>query len=313
MNPKEALDEFYKLKNDYEINYFKSCIKPILKDKGASKKLKHFMYKHGPKPKCINCERNVGTTFIINKTQMLRNFYAKCGDVQNPCALDIHIQLSTREQYYKFITESLKLLNNIKLNIIKQKNNAIFFNENVEEEFEKLTNELKDANNIVGIEIETNILKNDNPEKRQLLKRLVDEFGIGCILPFKQMVHEYMENNDEIIINNAVKFYIEEIIPKLKVLQEMKYDVSYVDFNEEDNINKLIQLPNSLENMELFYEQDDKVIKFVTGNKQIKQKKKSKPKTLKKELLLPQEEQEQQAQEQQAQEQKKSQKQKLKN
>lgn len=64
--------------------------------------------------------------------------------------------------------------------------------------------------------IETNILRNDNPEKAVLLKQTIDEFGKGFILPFKQMVKNFDETKNELILNQAVTFYINEMIPKLK-------------------------------------------------------------------------------------------------
>ena len=121
--------------------------------------------------------------------------------------------------------------------------------------------------------IETNILRNNNPEKKMLLKKSINEFGKGYILPFKEMIKQYDETNNELIVNQAVHFYINEMIPKLKEIQEMKYDVNMVEFDEINNIYKLIQLPISLENNEYFYKGDDKVIKFVKGIK--KEKKKS--------------------------------------
>ena len=114
-----------------------------------------------------------------------------------------------------------------------------------------------------------------------ILKQTINEFGKGFILPFKQMVKEYDETNNELIMNNAVKFYINEMIPKLNEIIKMKYDVNMVEFDEITNIYKLIQLPNSLESNEYYYS-TDKVIKFVRGVK----KEKKKTRTKKEEIIL---------------------------
>lgn len=268
IEPVEAIDEFYKLKNAYETNYQEKYVKPILTN-NRSKKEKRMEYSRLPKPECINCKRNVGTIFSVdtNNTTLIRTFIAKCGDIQDPCPLNIQIEMSKREQYYKFISDLLKKIEEIKLNIIIEKNNALFFSKDVTTIFEEFTDELKNYTGVTGQAIESNILKNNNPEKHLLLKRLIDEFSIGCILPFKQMISEYLANNDELILNNAVNLYINEMIPKLNQIRDLKYDVNMVDFNTETNIYTLIQLPNSLENSLMYYKSDDKVVKFVKGLK----------------------------------------------
>jgi len=85
------------------------------------------------------------------------------------------------------------------------------------------------------------------------------------ILPFKQMIQDYMDTNNILVLNQAIKFYIDEMLPKLKEIQELKYDVNFVEFNPEDNKYHLVQYPNSLENGEFWVKSDDKVVKFIKG------------------------------------------------
>jgi hypothetical protein len=172
----------------------------------------------------------------------------------------------------KLINEGLNEIEKTKLNIIKEKNNTLFFNKNVVNIFNVLTEDLKLETENTGFVIETNILRNENPEKAILLKQTIDEFGKGFILPFKQMVKDFDDTNNELIMNQAITFYINEMIPKLKEIQILKYDVSMIEYDESSNIYKLIQLPNSIENSEFFYKQDDKVVKFIRGVRKEKQK-----------------------------------------
>ena len=274
ITPIEAINEFYRLKDKYENGFYEKYVKPILTNK-KSKREKKVEFSKLPKQECINCKRNVGTLFTIRNDieDNIKKFVAKCGDTENPCPLDIQINYGIREGMNKFINSGLGYIDEIKLNIIKEKNNVIFFDKNVMGIFDKLTEDLKSESDNAGIMIETNILRNNNPEKKMLLKKSINEFGKGYILPFKEMIKQYDETNNELIVNQAVHFYINEMIPKLKEIQEMKYDVNMVEFDEINNIYKLIQLPISLENNEYFYKGDDKVIKFVKGIK--KEKKKS--------------------------------------
>ena len=117
----------------------------------------------------------------------------------------------------------------------------------------------------------------------------INDFGKEFILPFKQMIKQFDETNNQSIINQAVTFYVNEMIPKLKQIQLLKYDVSIVELIENNEV-KLIQLPNSLERNEYYYKTEDKVIKFVKGLKKEKKKTKkeiivSKKKTQKKSLI----------------------------
>lgn len=273
LTPIEAINEFYRLKDKYETSYYEKYVKPIIRS-NKSKREKRVEYSKLPKHECINCKRNVGTIFRINvnKDKLLRVFKAKCGDVNDPCPLNIEINFSFREQMDEYIKEGLTDIESLKLKIIQEKNNSLFFNKNVVNEFNKLTEELKAETENTGFAIETNLLRNNNPEKAVLLRQTIDEFGKGFILPFKQMVKEFDETNNELILNQAVNFYINEMIPKLKEIQNLKYDVCMVEYNEANNIYNLIQLPNSLESNEYYFREDDKVVNFVRGVKKEKKK-----------------------------------------
>jgi hypothetical protein len=272
LTPIEAINEFYRLKEKYESVYYEKYIKPIIKN-DKSKREKRVEYSKLPKHECINCKRHVNTIFKIstNNIELLKTFMVKCGDLQEPCPLDIQINYAFRDQFDKLIKEGLEKIERIKLQIIKEKNNALFFSQNVVSIFDKITQELKSESEFTGFIIETNLFRNDNPETRDLLKKKIDEFGKGCIIPFKQMIKEYMDTSNELILNQATNFYINEMLLKLKEIQLLKYKVNIVEF---DNTYKLIQLPNSLESNEFFSGGDDKVIKFVKGVR--KEKKKTK-------------------------------------
>ena len=278
--PNEAVNEYYRLKDKYETTYYEKYVKPIVKS-NKSKREKRVEFSRLPKHECINCKRNVGTIFNISRYKKeFRKFIAKCGDLSDPCPLDIQINYAFREQIDTIINLGLKQIENIKLNIIKEKNNALFFNEKVLDIFNTLTEELKKETENTGLLIETNILKNNNPDKQLVLKKTIDEFGKGYILPFKQMIINFMEKNDVLKLYEAVKFYINEMIPKLKEIQDAKYNINDVEYDETyyesgsiKSVYKLLQLPHSLENSEFSIESDDKVLSFIIGVKKSKKAK----------------------------------------
>lgn len=271
----EAINEYYRLKSKYENTYYENYIKPILNNK-KSKREKRLEYSKLPKHACINCGRQVGTIFsnYFDNKLYSRKLIAKCGDLEDPCPLDIQINCSLRLQMDKQINDSLNNIENIKLKIIKEKNNALFFNKSVVDKFEELTKQLKSSTSITGYLIELNILRNNNPEEKVLLNKSIDEFGRGLLLPYKQLISEYMDNNDPLVINRAVELYVTEMVPKLKEIQTMKYDINMVEYNESGKW-KLIQIPTSLENKEFSAEQDDSVLAFVKGVKKSKKSKKT--------------------------------------
>jgi hypothetical protein len=268
LNPIEAINEFYRLKDKYESVFYDKYVKPIIKSKKTNKE-KRVEFARLPKHECINCKRNVGTIFNISydSKELLRKFMAKCGDLNDPCPLDIQINYSVRERFDKVIDEGLASVEKIKLDIIKQKNNALFFekSQNIITIFEKLTTNLKKETEQLGFSLEKDILKNDNPERIILLNKSINEFGIGCILPFKQMIHDFMDTNNELMINQAINFYVNEMIPKLKEIQNIRYAVNMVEYDADEQKYILIQRQNSLENEEEYFEDDDKVLKFIKG------------------------------------------------
>jgi hypothetical protein len=264
----DALNEYYKLKNTYSEKYNQTYVDPILK-KRVSTKEKRLEYASLPKPECINCKRNVGTIFseTADKENMIKKYIAKCGDLSDPCPLDINIQYAMRLKLDKHIIDTLRDLENIKVDIIKSKNDSLFFNEDIVSKFEKLTEELKYATETSGIVIEYNLLKNENPIRTELIKKNIDIFGQDCIIPFKQMITEYLAKNDQLKITEAIRFYSEEMIPKLKEIMDLKYKVNYVEYDNTLHTFSLIQRKNAIIDNEYYFEEDDKVISFVKGVK----------------------------------------------
>ena len=269
LTPIEAINEFYRLKDKYKNEYYEKYIKGIIFSNNTNRE-KRLSFSRLPKHECINCHRNVGTIFSVtqNNETLIRTFSIKCGDLNEPCKLDIQINYGVRLLAKSNINDALVETDNLKREIIKEKNNAIFFNKDVSQTFSDLSEELSFYTNQLGVYIETDILRNNNPEKLAMLKKSIDEFGKLYVLPFKGYISQFKETGNEEFIKEALEFYKDDIIPKLKEIQELKYDVNIVEFDEDSYIYKLIQLPNSLENLEVYNSTNDKVVKFVIGVEQ---------------------------------------------
>jgi hypothetical protein len=62
------------------------------------------------------------------------------------------------------------------------------------------------------------------------------------------------------------------MVPELKKIRELKYEVNSVEYNEENNEYKLIQLPYSLESKEFNLSSYDEVVSFKMGVEEEKEK-----------------------------------------
>lgn len=380
VEPFEAMKYFYELKNQYEEKYYEKYMQSIIKNKNKSKREKRVDFSKLPKPECISCNRNVGTIFSVkhHDNDPFRIFVAKCGDLSDPCPLDIHFEIYDRDTYERTIHETMKDLNNVKKEIIQEKNDVMFgykhrtstfgssmdnkevsllkevltpdkinillgprsqqqdelmnkykrklgqgfieilegFNALSDEErsenkdttqkvlenyisdkmrraeaytisgkdkvlhdFNVLSEKLKEQTELAGFFIESNMLKNDNPERANLLAKLEDEFGKEMLLPFKGILEEFMSTDNEQLVTKAVEMYKTEMLPKLKDIQQLRYDVNLVEFDPVTGQYFLTQRKNSMESLEFGPTTDDNVKTFVKTGVAMK---KTKGKTLKK-------------------------------
>ena len=275
----EAIDNFYKLKMVYEKDFYEIYVREIVKS-NVSKKEKKRLFQKLPKPKCINCLRNVGTIFSIkqNEDMTSRIYKAYCGDISDPCPLNIQIDVGNIELYSNIL--STYNLNKIKKDIIMAKNDLLFGyvkEEDAFKKFETLTSTLTSETATYDYYLEEFLSLFDNIEYKNNLQKKQVELGID-IQEFKEMIKEAKMQNNTQIINNAVEFYVRTLLPLLKEIEVMKYPINKMEIN--DGEYHLIQQKNTIENT--YVELDaSKLVSFVTGTKEQQPKttkSKSKPK-----------------------------------
>jgi len=274
----EAIFTFYKLKNDYQTNFYDHFVKNIV-NSGRSRNEKKNLYKKLPKPPCINCKRNVSTLFSVKNIKDTHIYNAKCGDITDPCPLDIRISVPLSETYEKlFIASdsSIGSINLLKTKIIKAKNDLLFgytTERNAFQIFEKLTEELKGLTEIYEYYLEEYILTTDNPVKNELLKKKRVELEMQ-IKEFKSMIDEFNKNENPQIMNTAMEFYINSMMPTIKEIEKERYAYNKVEYINNEYI--LLQKKNTLDQLIVEYE-EPKLESFVVGNKDKKGSKKVKP------------------------------------
>jgi len=265
----DAMNGLYNLKGKYEHDYYNKYIKVIIKNQFMSKVEKRVAYSKLPKPKCVNCKRNVGSIFSIkyDKKTDMKKFIAKCGDISKPCPLDIYFEVGTTETYNNVILEQEELINKYKKMIINGKNDILFGYLDESETstiLETTINKLKEATNTLGFFVEKNILVNSNPSKKEVLKSMIIKFG-EMKLDYKEMMLDYDNTQNKQKLIRAVNYYTDDMIPHLKNIQATKYDINIVEHDDLLNNYTLIQLRNSIDNLEVAFDVDDVVHSYVTG------------------------------------------------
>lgn len=282
------LDEFYKLKDQYESEYKKKIVRPISQSATAkSFKEKRKLLRDAPKARCVNCKRPVGSEFSIkyfkeeNILESGRIFTAKCGDTEDPCPLNINIKVQSTVPYQSELTSMETEINKLKKDIIIEKNNLVFGytnKENYGDYFYELTAELEGKVELYNLYL-TNYVKNvENPERQQELKKLIITYGAN-IEQIKVMIKEFDETNEAKIIDNIVSMYINEMLPLSDKIMDYKYHVNMVEVH--DNMAHLIQKRNTIADNEInnnIYKKPDEIIlQFVTGVVQKKKQKATAP------------------------------------
>jgi len=265
-----ALDKYYNLKNTY-----KQSIKKGLKETGP-----------GFKPKCINCERQVGTFFYTSYNPEVdgRNLIAICGDKQTPCALKIDINVGYCNSLQEDLKEVETLIRNIKNDIIYDKNNAMFgyiLKDKALKNFEIFKSSISEYTDRLKTNIEQyDFIINNKNIKNEILKL---EFEVNVdIEQIKSLINTSNNTNNTQFVIDAVELYQHTLKPKLDNLMNLKYKYNFLEFNETDKTYQLFQLPHSIETFERCYG-NPRIIsfKYKPGLQKPKQKeiKEKKPKS----------------------------------
>ena len=190
------LDNFYKLKNKYyeKINREKQ---KLISNTELSKKEKRLQFMETVN-KCINCKNKGGTIFEINKDY----YKITCGNTENPCSLNVYFKRQQKELLNESILEYIKIISDIKNNIIKIKLDYILGFITEEESIIKFTSfkkELDDNYNIYKIYLEDYIKITNNLENQEEISNNMSKKN-DIILDIKKHV--------EIMITSKTNSYV---------------------------------------------------------------------------------------------------------
>ena len=255
-NFEEALDEYYRLKSEYEkkaLQIKKKAFKSAPTVKLGIKEVKKIV------PPCINCKRKVGSIFRFNDNK----YTAVCGDLEEPCNLNIQLFIS---EYYNFEDVLYEFRNDIeeaKESIIKQKMNIIFNYTDEQRSVFHFKHELEKYNTKSDIYKDLfdhyNELYN-NMHKTELIKRKRERIH-EIIDQIKLLLTEYEKDNNKEILKTAMDVQTKNLIPELNNLRKLKYEIMEVVI-KENNESILFQKEIPLSKIVYSWGEVPKVIKF---------------------------------------------------
>jgi len=263
---KEAINEYFKLKNKYETQIMTNK-KKIMNNQHLSNREKRSEY-NKLKPKCIHCKRPGGTIFSTNYSESenkesSRELRAFCGIVVDPCNLSIVIQLAKTEWMPTLLKDMEKDIKDYKNEIIDDKNKLLFGYLNTEDALEKFDNIKEYISNYTSLyeqylESYHNIV--DNSEKKQQLNEAITNYYIE-IQKIKDCMLQMSETNNVQYARDAVNIYTTTLMPLLHTIRNLKYNETMVWHNDYTNTCNLIQNKYSIESLS-FTSSNDKVIAY---------------------------------------------------
>lgn len=267
MDAKEAINEYFKLKNKYE-TLIMTNKKKIMNNPHLSNREKRSEY-NKLKPKCIHCKRPGGTIFsIINSVESeneesYRELRAFCGIVSDPCNLNIVVRLAKIEWMPELLKTMEKDIKEYKNEIIDHKNKLLFGYLNTEEALEKFENIKEYISNYTSLYeqyLESYHKIVDNNEKKQELNEAITNSYIE-IQKIKDCILQMNETKNVQYARDAVNIYKTTLMPLLNSMRDLKYNEIFVWHNDYTNTCNLIQNKYSIESLS-FTSSNDKVIAY---------------------------------------------------
>jgi hypothetical protein len=265
---KEALNEYFKLKFNYETQNMINK-KKIMNNSTLSNKEKRSEYLK-LKPKCINCKRPGGTKFNTiflpdtDTGEGYRQHSAICGIISDPCNLNIKIQIGKVELLPIVLNSIQKLITDEKNIIIDDKNKLLFGYLTTEEALTRFeNNSIGDITSTYELYLEEYNSIVDNDSKKQEINESITNSYIQ-IYQIKECIKKMNDTDNVQFAHDAVSIYNTTLIPLLNKIRELKYNENMVWHNDDSNTCNLIQNRYSIKNLS-YSSFDDKIVSYNVG------------------------------------------------
>ena len=176
-----------------------------------------------------------------------------CGDRNEPCPLNIDINLGATNDIRNIVNTFEKELNEYKNKVIKYKNDLLFgyiTSEDAVEKFDDIKENIKINTELFDLyfRLLNNIV--DNPKKNDKILNLKKGFYEN-VDSFKSMIEEFEKSGNTQYVIDAVELYKNEIMPKGEKIMFQSYAYNGVDYNEDDKTYHLDQKKNTIKQFEI--------------------------------------------------------------
>jgi len=268
----DALNEYFRLKEKFE-NEINVNKRKIINNVTLSKREKRAEFLK-LMPKCVNCKRpsKKGTLFSVmynpsnDKTDAYRTFKASCGNLADPCNLNIEIHIGKQEHIDEALNYVRDEITNYKNKIINDKNKLLFgliTTETALENFETDKSYVNDMTSIYETYLDIWNKKLENPQKKiELEEALVQSYQ--SINSIKECIKKMNENNDKQYAVDAATIYQTTLQPLLNKIRQLKYRENNV--SNDDKYCKLIQKQYIVDDL-LIAGYHEKVVAYDVGLK----------------------------------------------
>jgi hypothetical protein len=244
---KTAVENYYKLKKQYEDHKTKLIEKIKSKDISKQKKIKEI---RNAQFKCVNCGKEGGTIFKKDDSYLK----AICGNKMDPCKLNIKI-LSSMTLSENDIREMEAEVNAAKQNIIKLKMDTLFGYITEEESIKKFEKNVEIIKKNSVLNTPKFELQNDSIKKKMdtvyaemaAIRELLNEYGAtNNKRLLKDIALKHQSINDILTVVRSMKYPIHEVVEET-VYDRVDTEENFIDESKapKKTMNVLKQYPYS--------------------------------------------------------------------
>lgn len=259
-----SLHTYFRLKNQYENKAIELKRKAFYK--GTTKKEGRKLVAQVESP-CIACKRKVGTHF----EQKDGSYYAKCGDKNQPCKLNIHLYSGANFHFEQMIDMYASETESQKERMIVQKMDSLFkyVNENTStKEFEQMLNDFHLTNESYETVKQKYEHIHNNPETAMMIEKKTQE-KYASMKTMQELNNEYKKTSNRELLLSIVQEYKKELLPLNEQLRRLQYPHMFVEIetaeeNKKQPISVLKQMPTSVYDKNYVYGDEASVVEFVT-------------------------------------------------
>jgi hypothetical protein len=246
---KTAVENYYKLKKQYEDHKTKVIEKIKSKEISKQKKIKEI---RNAQFKCVNCGKEGGTIFKKDDGYLK----AICGNKMDPCKLNIKI-LSSMTLSENDIREMEAEVNTAKQNIIKLKMDTLFGYITEEESIKKFEKNVEIIKKNSVLNTPKFELQNDSIKKKMdtiyaemaNIRELLNEYGAtNNKRLLKDIALKHQSINDILTVVRSMKYPIHEVVEET-VYDRVDNEENFIDESKapKKTMNVLKQYPYSFD------------------------------------------------------------------